>query len=180
MDMFSWKGLNFVTSAVGELVRLHPDTAQCVDFKLAKVFVKADLSKELPKVMKFTSSDGKESLVQFSYPWLPSRCSTCNKWGHMSMVCLMNVNTKEGNASQQSPAKEKSATVNTSLVVTEKVAEPMKLVEVLGKTNQNEPNEDKEKGEWVTLTKTGRSPDPKKNNLEFGKFRHYLIHDLQY
>lgn len=44
MDMFSWKGLSFLTSAVGEPVRLHPDTAQCLDFKLAKVFVKADRS----------------------------------------------------------------------------------------------------------------------------------------
>lgn len=58
MDMFSWKGLSFVTSAVGELVRLHSDTAQCFDFKIAKVFVKADLTKELPKSLKFTFPKG--------------------------------------------------------------------------------------------------------------------------
>lgn len=38
MNMFSWKGLSFVSSPVGAPVRLHPETAQCVDFKIAKIF----------------------------------------------------------------------------------------------------------------------------------------------
>lgn len=81
MNMFSWKGLSFVASAVGEPVRLYPDTAQCTDFKVAKVFVKADLTKELPKSMTFTSLQGKDNLVEFSYPWLPPRWTSCEKWG---------------------------------------------------------------------------------------------------
>lgn len=51
MDMYSWKGLRFVISAVGEPIRLHPETSQCLNFKVAKVFVNADFSKELPKSM---------------------------------------------------------------------------------------------------------------------------------
>ncbi|KAL0670789.1 hypothetical protein Bca4012_033493 [Brassica carinata] len=86
MDMYSWKGLSFTSSPVGEPVRLHPETEQCINLKVAKVFVKADLSKELPKSMNFTLK-GKETLVEYSYPWLPPKCTTCGRWGHLAKVC---------------------------------------------------------------------------------------------
>lgn len=70
-------------------VRLHPETASCLNFKLAKVFVNVDLSKELPDRINFTKN-GKSSLVEFIYPWLPLRCRTCGKWGHIAKVCVMN------------------------------------------------------------------------------------------
>lgn len=89
MNMFSWQGLSFITSAVGHPVKLHPETASCSNFKLAKIFVKADLSKTLPKKINFTKN-GKSSLVEFIYPGLPARCNTCGKWGHMEKVCIMN------------------------------------------------------------------------------------------
>lgn len=89
MNMYSWKGLSFITSAVGRPDRLHPETASCSNFKLAKVFVMADLSKELPKKINFTKN-GQSSLVEFIYPWLPDRCHTCGKWGHVEKVCIMN------------------------------------------------------------------------------------------
>lgn len=111
MDMFSWKGLSFVTSAVGEPVRMHSDTAQCLDFKLAKMFVKADLSKDLPKVLNFSSPNGKEAMVEFTYPWLPTRCSTCGKWGHQASVCLAPAIQKEAQEPQNLSMVENSNTV---------------------------------------------------------------------
>ena len=89
MNMFSWKGLSFITSAVGHPVKLHPETASCSNFKVAKIFVKADLSKELPTKINFTKN-GVPSLVEFIYPWLPDRCHTCSKWGHLEKTCVMN------------------------------------------------------------------------------------------
>ncbi|XP_024009435.1 uncharacterized protein LOC112084518 [Eutrema salsugineum] len=96
MNMFSWKGLSFITSAVGEPKHLHPETAACSTFDIAKVFVNADLSKELPKTINF-SKNGQESLVEFNYPWLPPRCSTCDKWGHLDTSCVINKKRVEGN-----------------------------------------------------------------------------------
>ncbi|KAF8114102.1 hypothetical protein N665_0042s0024 [Sinapis alba] len=61
MDMFTWKGLSFVSSPVGTPVRLHPETEQSVNLKVAKIFVKVDLSKEMPKSMNFTFQ-GKKTL----------------------------------------------------------------------------------------------------------------------
>lgn len=86
MNMFSWKGLSFVTSPVGVPKRLHPETAQCVDFKIAKVFVEAVLTKELPRALKF-KFQGKETRIEYSYLWLPSKCTHCRKWGHSIKSC---------------------------------------------------------------------------------------------
>ncbi|KAG7556371.1 hypothetical protein ISN44_As11g024100 [Arabidopsis suecica] len=170
IDMFSWKGLSFVTSAVGEPDRLHPETAQCLDFKLAKVFVKADLSKELPKLMKF-NHNGKETLIEYSYPWLPPRCSNCQKWGHLHTACVANKSEKKGSEqipkqiSEKSPEKEK----DTQLVHVE--PEQVKVsVGEHGSQNSGSNDEDKETG-WSTVTpgKAGRSPLGLTKTLEYGE-----------
>lgn len=86
LSIYSWEGLSFITSAAGIPDHLHPETLACTNLKTAKVFVKADLSKELPKKINFTIQ-GKETLVEFSYPWLPPRCEECGKWGHYITFC---------------------------------------------------------------------------------------------
>ncbi|KAL0788127.1 hypothetical protein Bca101_004373 [Brassica carinata] len=106
MNMFSWKGLSFVSSPLGTPVRLHPETSQCLNLKEAKIFVNVDLTKKLPNKMKF-SFQGKETMVAYSYPRLPIRCSTCEKWGHTAKVCLVNGGEKrEGQHSDKSGEKK--------------------------------------------------------------------------
>lgn len=85
--MFTWKGLGFIASAVGKPKRLHPDTILCKSFEEAKVFVEADVTKELPKSHHFKSKLGVAGDVQFEYPWLPPKCSLCSRWGHMGATC---------------------------------------------------------------------------------------------
>lgn len=78
LSMYSWEGLSFISSAAGFPVRLHPETLACTNVDIAKIFVKVDVSKDLPKKINFTK-DGKEHLVEFIYPWLPLRCTVCGK-----------------------------------------------------------------------------------------------------
>ena len=92
--MFSWEGISFLSSAVGEPKRLHPDTELCKSFEEAKVFVEVDLSKDLPKSFRFKSDKGVDATVDYKYPWLPPRCSSCSKWGHLQDVCLAKNSTK--------------------------------------------------------------------------------------
>ena len=88
LSTFSWEALSFMTSTMGYPVGLHPETIACSNFEEAKVFVKVDITKALPKEIDFTW-DGKEFTTAFHYPWLPSRCNLCEKWGHTDMVCGM-------------------------------------------------------------------------------------------
>lgn len=89
MSMYSWEGLSFITSATGVPEHLHPETLACTNFEVAKVFVNADLTKELPEQISYTIK-GEEVTVKFAYPWLPLRCTTCGKWGHIAKVCSGN------------------------------------------------------------------------------------------
>lgn len=75
-----------MTSVVGIPDHLHQDTIACSNFEEAKVFVKVDVSKTLPKEVVFTL-EGQEFTADFYYPWLPSRCKLCEKWGHTEKVC---------------------------------------------------------------------------------------------
>ena len=75
-----------MTSTVGHPIRLHPETIACSNFEEAKIFVKVDITKTLPKEIEFTWG-GKEFTAAFYYPWLPSRCNLCEKWGHTDKVC---------------------------------------------------------------------------------------------
>ena len=104
MHMFSWEGLSFIASAAGFPIKLHPETASCSNFKIAKIFVNVDLTKELPEKINFTKN-GETFMVEFIYPWLPKRCNTCSKWSHEEKVCV--INKKGGNVETvQEKAKE--------------------------------------------------------------------------
>ncbi|KAL1209714.1 hypothetical protein V5N11_004868 [Cardamine amara subsp. amara] len=174
MDMFSWKGLSFVTSVVGEPVRLHPETAQCSNFKIAKVFVNADFSKELPRVMNFATPAGKEAKVEFSYPWLPSRCTRCEKWGHVEKGCLTNGDYLEKKSEElRVMVVEKVGEVvrDAQLDVNDSVP---KITEHVGTTGGGEAivavADEVEEGEWSTVSpgKSRRSPN-KSSDLKFGQ-----------
>ncbi|XP_013589064.1 PREDICTED: uncharacterized protein LOC106297349 [Brassica oleracea var. oleracea] len=74
LHMYSWEGISFFTSTVGYPVKLHPETIACTNLEVAKVFVKVDVSKLLPKKITF-SKDKKQFSVKYYYPWLPARLS---------------------------------------------------------------------------------------------------------
>lgn len=53
LHMYSWEGISFFTSTIGHPVKLHPETIACTNLEVAKVFVKVDVSKVLPKESPF-------------------------------------------------------------------------------------------------------------------------------
>lgn len=98
--IFSWAGIGFLASAVGDHKRLNPDTELCKNFDEAKVFVDVDLSKDLPSSFCFKSEKGVDVVVEFKYSWLPPKCSVCVKCGHLAKSYL----GKQSVASEASPA----------------------------------------------------------------------------
>ncbi|XP_013594235.1 PREDICTED: uncharacterized protein LOC106302237 [Brassica oleracea var. oleracea] len=172
LHMFSWEGLDFITSAVGFPVKLHPETLACSNFEEAKVFAKVDVLKALPRVINFTKN-GKEFEEDFHFSLLPARCKLCDKWGHMEEVCKMRekdsgkgLGTDSGkvdegalvSSKQQESTNEEVAQVNEEVIVE-------KCVEADTQKKEN-PVGDKtvvtsdESSNWalVSPAKMGRSP----------------------
>ena len=114
LHMFSWEGLSFITSAVGSPVKLHPETLACSNFEVAKVFVNVDVSKPLSKEINF-SKNGKEFKVDFHFPWLPTRCKLCNKWGHSEKVCVLKGKDKVHDSPPTVPMEEAKKGLETAL-----------------------------------------------------------------
>ncbi|XP_010461690.1 PREDICTED: uncharacterized protein LOC104742386 [Camelina sativa] len=87
-SLFSWEGLGFLTSPIGNPIRLHPDTELCSKFDEAKVFVEVNLTNSLPSSFRFKLNTKEDVTIEFQYPWLPPRCSRCQKWGHSGEGCV--------------------------------------------------------------------------------------------
>ncbi|KAL1200688.1 hypothetical protein V5N11_019868 [Cardamine amara subsp. amara] len=179
IEMFSWKGLSFVTSAVGEPICLHPDTAQCLDVKVAKVFVKADLTKDFSK-SKNLNYKGKNKMVEYSYLWLPPKCSLCEKWGHLHTVCVANKGLNDTDREQAlvvqkaaAPSKEvETQSAHVMPVLTEILIDVLteSLTKVLKEALQEKTSQSvSENNEgWSTPVK-GRSPTKENKILEYGE-----------
>lgn len=171
MHMYSWQGLSFITSAAGSPVRLHPETAACTNFKVAKIFVNVDLTKELPSKINFTKN-GVSSLVEFIYPWLPLRCSTCGKWGHTDKVCIINKKDGAGKSVEQIIKEGEMGKDGHETKEAEVSKEGIEREANGNESTQNENKKKIEEGEvveeWeeVTPGKGSRSP-----NLEYGQVR---------
>lgn len=83
-NLFSEKGLKFLGDRIGSVQRLHPKTERCVRLDVARLLIVVNLEKPLPNKINLM---GMDTVIQVSYPWLPSRCSTCHEWGHDEKGC---------------------------------------------------------------------------------------------
>lgn len=142
LHMFSWEGLSLLANPVGFPVKLHPEALACSSFDVAKIFVKVDVTKVLPKEMNFTSG-GEEFTVEFAYPWLLSRCKHCDNWGHSDKECALKKKGKEKEAASDPKevveSKERKESKEESSVVSEEVSgEASKLKSGDAKTDGRE------------------------------------------
>lgn len=83
-SLFSEKGLRFLGDQIGSTQRLHPKTERCVRLDVARLLVVVNLEKPLANRINLV---GMENRIEVSYPWLPSRCSTYEEWGHVEKDC---------------------------------------------------------------------------------------------
>ncbi|KAL0864693.1 hypothetical protein Bca101_043811 [Brassica carinata] len=83
--LFSEIGLKFLGNIIGSFQKLHPNTQRCIHLDVARVLVVLNLEEPLPAIISLNTEN--ETSIQVSYPWLPTRCSTCNLWGHKEAEC---------------------------------------------------------------------------------------------
>ena len=186
LNMILWQGLSFVTSPIGSPVRLHPETAQCLKLDVAKIFVNVDLTKDLPMKMNF-NIEGKEVLIEYTYPKLPTKCSICDLWGHSVKTCKngkeiqiekQQESLEEGeivdkqkeimngiDMVQESPSEE----VTGGLEVNKKVGNSKEGSKSMIKVDDKKVEEAVEKrNEWSEVTPGKASRSPGRRKLEFG------------
>lgn len=175
MSMYSWEGLSFITSAAGEPDHLHPETVACTNFEIAKVFVNADLTKELPQKINY-NIQGVQTTVHFMYPWLPPRCVKCGRWGHYETFCKENKKESVEEEKIQKPGEKEDSVSKES--EDGKIEETAIMSKEKGGDKEEEKNEgnddgkktdEKEIEDWKTVSaeKTRRSPKPQA--LQFGQ-----------
>lgn len=86
-NLYSHKGLRCLSKAAGKFVKLHPNTEKCVRLDVARVLVEVNLHQELVEKISFRDKDERTCEIDVSFPWLPSRCTVCKKWGHKGQDC---------------------------------------------------------------------------------------------
>ncbi|CAF2153934.1 unnamed protein product [Brassica napus] len=112
--LFNQKSLSRLSTAIGKPVSLAPETERKENFEVAKIWIKVSLLGELPSRIVTGFSNGKEIEIAISYPWLPTKCSQCDKFGHdvdhcpRSVALLRNADSKKGSSSQRSTPRPRS------------------------------------------------------------------------
>lgn len=135
------------------------------------MFVKADLSKELPEKITY-NIQGEETTVYFKYPWLPPKCTKCGRWGHYETFCKENKKEMEViKKAMVTLVKEKENVVDE---MEEGEIVPVECSETEGNINVNKKGgemgiEGGKQDGWktVSMEKAGRSP--KTQELKYGQ-----------
>lgn len=86
-NLYSRRGLKCLSRAVGRFVKLHPHTEKCVRLDVARALIEVDLHTPLVEKISYLDGAGAKQEVEVTFPWLPSRCNICHRWGHKGQEC---------------------------------------------------------------------------------------------
>ncbi|CAF2130462.1 unnamed protein product, partial [Brassica napus] len=89
--LFNQESLSRISTAVGKPDSLAPETERKLNFEVAKLYVRVDLTAPLSNKIVSGFSNGKEVVIDVSYPWLPVKCDQCSKFGHSAAKCTVGV-----------------------------------------------------------------------------------------
>lgn len=85
--LFNRQSLSRLATVIGKPISLAPETERKENFEVARLWVKVNLMEELPTRLVSGFSNGRETEISVAYPWLPSKCQTCGKYGHDTLAC---------------------------------------------------------------------------------------------
>ena len=178
--LFTDKGLEYLSSAVGKPIRLHPETEACAKFDEARILVEADLTKDLPReyILSGTEEGELDAVINYTYPWLPPRCEGCTKWGHLKDTCLKEKHTSQLTLPSNQrvvvePKEQEEGTISTEIQKSADSASASVCVEVSNLNPEAIAIAEKEKEQdqgWITPPKTSRTPvKSKEGGLKFAE-----------
>ncbi|KAF8097719.1 hypothetical protein N665_0283s0023 [Sinapis alba] len=104
--LFNKESLSRLATAVGKPISLAPETERKENFQVAKLYVRVDLTNKLPTKIISGFSSGREMEISVTYPWLPVKCGSCGKYGHVSERCRANLEkSASGRRRSASPSR---------------------------------------------------------------------------
>lgn len=86
-------------------------------------------------------SRARRTVVEYAYPWLPPRCTACEKWGHLQAVCLAKAGTTTESVKQSSTVTEAIETISQ---ISETVVKDMEKTIISEKSNVDKVVEEEE------------------------------------
>ncbi|CAH2034453.1 unnamed protein product, partial [Thlaspi arvense] len=125
--LFNKESLSRIATAVGKPVSLASETERKETFEVAKVYVRVDLTKELPSKIISGFSNGREAHISVTYPWLPLKCEGCGLFGHSKSRChdgpsvlnqVRTLSTSPSRGKRARPGRSKSRKRQTSTTCT--------------------------------------------------------------
>lgn len=82
--LFNKQSLSRLKTAIRKPESLAPETERKENFEVAKIWVWVSLLTDLPDKIITGFSNGREVEIDVSYPWLPKKCTHCDRYGHDS------------------------------------------------------------------------------------------------
>ncbi|KAF9609634.1 hypothetical protein IFM89_017773 [Coptis chinensis] len=91
-ELWTDDGLGFLASKVGVPHSQDEATKLKKRIDYARVCVEVDVSAKLPDSFPIELALGDKRLISFEYPWIPARCESCKKFGHVTENCFREAN----------------------------------------------------------------------------------------
>ncbi|KAK8606885.1 hypothetical protein V6N13_052638 [Hibiscus sabdariffa] len=88
LELFSRKGLNYISSALGLPLYMDIVTAVRERLELANVCIEVEARVKIPRIIPVIMRDKSVVVVKVKIPWMPSCCSHCTLFGHSDSTCL--------------------------------------------------------------------------------------------
>ncbi|KAL0788537.1 hypothetical protein Bca101_004783 [Brassica carinata] len=99
--LFNKKSLSRIATAIGK-----PRKA---NFEVAKLWFCVDLLADLPSRVVSGFSNGREVEISVTYLWLPVKCESCDKFGHVTLRCPSTQSESQAGTSAQSQKTARSS-----------------------------------------------------------------------
>ncbi|KAJ4908458.1 hypothetical protein Rs2_12116 [Raphanus sativus] len=162
--LFNRQSLSRIATAIGKPESLAPETERKENFEVAKLYVRVDLTKELPSKIISGFSSGREVEIYVHYPWLPVKCDKCSRYGHAMDKCRVPLAGGRTVVNRdRSPSRDKERKRNKSRRGRSKITKTKYVPKSLDKTERAQEkdkvsvDQDLEEGE---ITLEAKEPTP--------------------
>ncbi|XVF50653.1 hypothetical protein PTKIN_Ptkin04bG0119100 [Pterospermum kingtungense] len=87
LELFTRKGLNYISSAIGNPLYMDIVTAERKKMAYAKVCVEIDVTRKIPRYITVNLGSNCKTLVVVETFWLPAKLDQCCVFGHSEKNC---------------------------------------------------------------------------------------------